>query len=65
MGEHYVSGYYLDKVDESNRNIKFSLPKRNVFSFIHLGEIFLTNFELSKQLLMDINGYHSLCEKLY
>ena len=55
MGEHYVSGYYLDKVDESNRSIKFSLPKKNVLSFIHL----------SKQLLMDINEYRSLCEELY
>ena len=65
MGEHYVSGYYLDKVDESNRSIKFSLPKRNVLSFIHIGEIFATNIELSKQLLMDINEYRSLCEELY
>ena len=33
MGEHYVSGYYLDKVDESNRSIKFSLPKKKCIVF--------------------------------
>ena len=43
------------------------MPKGNNSTsvFIHLGEVFATNIEISDDLSMTMEEYHALCQELY
>ena len=61
-GEKYVRGFYLEKVGETKKIIKFKELKDYVY--VHLAEIFLTNIEVADN-KMSISEYRSICQELY
>ena len=61
-GEEYVRGFYLEKVGETKKIIKFKELKDYVY--VHLAEIFLTNIEVADN-NMSISEYRSICQELY
>ena len=54
-GERYVE--YLEKDMENASEVKYKLVKG--YSFIHLGEIFVTTLEISDKLVMKMTEYSS------
>ena len=57
-GEHYIRGYYLNRIFESKTQVKYNIPKKSSEVYIHLEEIFDINLELSSSLVMDMNIIH-------
>ena len=66
-GEPFLTVLYLDYKSQTQHNVKFVMPKGNYSTsvFIHLGEVFATNIEISDDLSMTMEEYHALCQELY
>ena len=62
-GDHYAV-VYLEKKGEQGRGIKrkvvYQRAKDNRVAFVNIGEIFVTNVQLSENLVMDMEEYFNL-----
>ena len=65
--EPYLTVLHLDNKSQTQRNVKFVMPKGNNSTpvFIHLGEVFATNIEISDDLSITMEEYRALCQELY
>ena len=62
-GERYVTVEYLEKYMENASEIKYKLVKG--YSFVHLGELFVTTLEISDKLVMKMTEYQAICHDLF
>ena len=62
--EPYITVHYLEKVKEMKNKIKYKLVDNSV-NYIHLGEIFSTNINVSDDLCIDMEEYQGVCAELY